>query len=345
VKSHQAAFVNVIGLKHLTRFLATFRFVFKWAFRHRHSRRVIFMHGAQSCKFWGALLGTFFYKAVRLPYLTDDLGLVSSWEGGLVATIRRLDERLIRAGMRRMSLIIAMTKELAEKWGPGVPKMVVPAILPEGVLPEGSIVAEREHYNILYSGGLEPHFGVRLLLDAFALSKAPHWRLIITGKGAISGEIEQRAIGDPRILFKGLVSFDELKAIYAQATVFVNPRASTDPRVRYCFPSKLVEQMSTGVPVISTILPCLTAGFKKNLVLFSPETPEKLLESLLHVEQLGPESRLSVGQEARAFVVRECSLDVVGASIKTKIMQCFEVTGAAATTIDEKSGVPYGIYS
>ena len=337
VKAHQAAFINVIGLKHLTRFLATFVFVFKWAFRNRHAQRVIFMHGAQSCQIWGALLGSFIYKALCMPYLTDDLGLVSAWEGGLVRAVRRLDDRLLRSGLRRMSVMIAMTKDLAEKWGPDLPYLVVPAILPEGVLPEGYAAVEDTHFNIVYSGGLEKHFGVRLLLDAFACSKAPHWRLIITGKGAVAAEIQRRALDDPRIQFKGLVSFDDLKAIYSRASVFVNPRASTDPRAPYCFPSKLVEQMSTGVPVVSTDMPCLTAGFRKNLVLISPETPEQLHKALLHVEKLAVEERLALGQAARAFVVRECSLDVVGASIKKKIMQYFGQNVPASAAFDQSN--------
>jgi glycosyltransferase involved in cell wall biosynthesis len=323
VTAHMASFVNVVGLKHLTRFVATFWYVATWTRRHRRAQRVIFMHGGQSCKFWGALLGTFMHACVLVPYLTDDLGLSTAWEGRLHKFARRLDERLLRSALRRMAFIIAMTEALATKWGPTRPHLVIPAILPEGILLGDDSCKPDALFTIVYSGGLEEHFGVRLLLDAFALSALPHWRLIITGKGSISTEINRRAASDQRITFKGLVSFEELRAIYAGASVFVNPRASSDVRVRYCFPSKLVEQMSTGVPVVSTCMPCLTENFRNHLVLFSSETPEGLHKALARVDELGAENRSSIGKEAREFVLRECSIPMTGSLIKAAINECF----------------------
>ena len=319
VAGHLAHYINLLGAKHLTRFFTTLVFVASWTFRRRSSRRVIIMHDANSAQIWGVVIGSMMYKSLLLSYLTDDLALSWPWEKWYHRIFHKIDTQLLRSGLNRMSFLITMTPDLAKKWGTGKANVVIPAILPSSSLRTENDSRNSSLFNIVYSGGLEEHFGVRILLEAFCRSPYSHWRLIVTGKGQLSNEIAEFALTDNRIVYKGLVPFRELNDIYNSASVFVNPRSSSDERTRFLFPSKIVEQMATGKPVISTDLACLTDQFRKHLLIVTPETSNRLLEILIQADRMGNEERYSWGLRAKEFVIQNYSPPMVGQLISNAV--------------------------
>lgn len=310
-------YINVFGIKHITRFMGTFIFTIIWSLLHLRKRRIIVMHGCQSCKLLGVLLGSIFLPAIRISFLTDNIGLSLTWEGKIKRAFRKIDTKIMRFALKRVSLSIGMTTKLIKLLMPNKPSLLMPAILPKSLLNRKLINSESQKYRILYSGGLDENFGVHLLLNAFKLSRHRHWRLIITGKGALSNEINRMQQQDQRISYKGLVSFAELENIYACADVFVNPRSSKDLETHYLFPSKLIEQMATGAPVVSSNLPCLTNKIRKHLFILEKEDPERLLSLLSQIDKIGKRKRQSFGRIARSFVVEEFSPSSQGKRIRS----------------------------
>jgi glycosyltransferase involved in cell wall biosynthesis len=259
-----------------------------------------------------------------LSYLTDDLAFSWPWEKWYHRIFRKIDTRLLLLGLNRVSILITMTVYLAKKWGPRKANVVIPAIVPGSSLRAGYENKNISSFNIVYSGGLEEHFGLRILLETFHRSPYTHWKLIITGKGSLDREVTELASVDNRIIYKGLVPFSELDDVYKSASIFVNPRPSSDERTRFLFPSKIVEQMVTGKPVISTDLACLTDQFREHLLIVAPETSDRLLEVLIQADHMGEEERASRGSRAKEFVIQNYSPPVVGRLIFNEIRK-FEI--------------------
>lgn len=109
-------------------------------------------------------------------------------------------------------------------------------------------------HNFVYAGKLMRRFGIQRLLDAFAMLTDSRYRLIICGDGEMRAEVEAAALQDERICYAGLLPPHRLKEIFANAGVLVNPRTSEDAYTRYSFPSKVIEYLQTGLPVVSNIL-------------------------------------------------------------------------------------------
>ena len=107
----------------------------------------------------------------------------------------------------------------------------------------------------MYAGILEPVTGVDMLLKAFSRINNPTIRLKISGKGSMVKLVQEAAKQDDRITYLGCVPYEEYLCNLKQADVLVNPRNMDLPENENNFPSKIMEYLATGKPIISTRFP------------------------------------------------------------------------------------------
>jgi glycosyltransferase involved in cell wall biosynthesis len=74
-------------------------------------------------------------------------------------------------------------------------------------------------------------------------------------------------------------------------------------RTKYFFPSKLMEFLASGTPVISTCPGHVEEEFGDFLFPLKNETPEGLAAAIRHAETAAWETRREMGQRARAFML------------------------------------------
>ena len=107
----------------------------------------------------------------------------------------------------------------------------------------------------MYAGILEPVTGIDRLLLAFSQIKNANVRLSISGKGSLETRIRAAAKADSRIEYLGCVPYEEYLSNLKKADVLINPRNMDLPENANNFPSKIMEYLATGKPVISTRFP------------------------------------------------------------------------------------------
>ena len=137
---------------------------------------------------------------------------------------------------------------------------------------------------VLYTGMMSIWGGVNFLLKAFERIQDPDVELWICGHGSNS-DVKAALKRDSRIHFFGLVSESRLQEICEQASVFVNPRPSQVPENTMNFPSKILEYLSYGKPVISTWTAGLSPEYRDVLEVLNEETEDclaKTIENVLH---------------------------------------------------------------
>lgn len=157
----------------------------------------------------------------------------------------------------------------------------------------------------MYAGSIHRIYGVERLVEGFRQAAIPNAELHIYGAGDYQQELEQIAAQDPSIFYGGLLLPSQVVEKEMEATLLVNPRPSDEEFVKYSFPSKTMEYMSTGTPVLTTALPCLPEEYLPHLYLFREETPEGMAQSLRQVLSLTDEELFQKGCQARQFVLRE----------------------------------------
>ena len=237
---------------------------------------------------------------------------------GVRGMLERLDVRAQLAALRHFDGLVVLTPHVAAEYAPGVPWMRMegglhPADAGEPLQPRDA-PAERA---VMYSGMLNEMNGIGLLLDAFARLQGPEWRLWIYGGGPLAREVKAAAARDPRILFRPWeqVPAEEMRERLRDAAVLVNPRPSGHRANRYSFPSKLLEYLVSGTPVVSTAPPGIPDEYHPYLELAADETPEGLAAAIRRAAAWPDAERAARGARAREFVLRGKTWDRQAARI------------------------------
>ncbi|WP_433131786.1 glycosyltransferase [Micromonospora sp. CA-240977] len=296
------AFVNLLGLKHLTRFVAAWRTGSR-ALRQREVD-VLLVHGVHSPFLWfGALRGRRYGVRV-VPVLTDPPGVALPTDGWLVRLLRGLDTALVRAALARCSGVITLTPALADDFAPGRPRLVLEGICtvePFGA-DGGQPVSVGETRDIVYAGGLSRAYGVDRLVEAFRGLPGDDLRLCVYGRGELAGWLRDQATVDRRIVPPELLPRAELLPRLARASVLVNPRPVDQDFVRWSFPSKIIEYLATGVPVVTTRLPGIPAEYAPWLTFAETDTVDGLRDAIGRVLSLPDGEARALGAGGSQFI-------------------------------------------
>ncbi|MEW2375079.1 glycosyltransferase [Micromonospora sp. NPDC047812] len=303
VDGHLLGFVNALGLKHLTRFGTVWR---KGARVLREQKAdVLLVHGVHSPFLWFGALRAGRLGVRVVPVLTDPPSVVLPTDGRLVRSLRRLDRVLVRAALARCSGVITLTEALAEDFAPGLPRLVMEGIFdPVGsrVDVAGQAPAAPGTREVVYAGGLSRAYGVDRLVEAFRGLPGPDLRLRVYGRGELERWLHEQVAADSRIAPPELLPRDALLPRLARAAVLVNPRPVGQDFVRWSFPSKLIEYLSTGVPVVTTRLPGIPEDYAPWLVFAGSGAAEELREAVDRALRLSSEERARIGLGGADFV-------------------------------------------
>lgn len=167
----------------------------------------------------------------------------------LKKTLRRLQNCLVYRYMNRVDRFVVLTKQMCYPLHVGNR----PWICIEGICDvEQESLAEIQEVKhvIFYSGTLHYQYGIKTLLKAFMDMKREDVQLWICGNGEAKQEIEELEKADNRVKFYGFCTQTEVKRLRNQATILVNPRPNEGEYVKYSFPSKTMEYMASGKPVV-----------------------------------------------------------------------------------------------
>lgn len=168
---------------------------------------------------------------------------------------------------------------------------------------------------ILYAGKITQKFGVDRLIEGFRQADLPGVKLILCGDGDLAETVRRAAAEDARIEYRGLVSHSEVLALECGAALLAEPRPTDDILVKMSFPSKIIEYMASGTPVLTTALPCFAEEYRSYQYRIEEETPEGICRALRVCLALPEAERRAMGEKARAFVQAN----------KSKAMQCARI--------------------
>ena len=133
-------------------------------------------------------------------------------------------------------------------------------------------VSGKEKY-VVYTGKLFEKFGVKALIDGFLSLQNPDYRLVLCGKGDCEAYARSAMAKDPRIMFQGQVPPQEALAWQSRASALINPRNVQEEYTRYSFPSKNIEYLLSGKPVVGYFLDGMPQQYRDFLCCIDPTLP------------------------------------------------------------------------
>ena len=178
---------------------------------------------------------------------------------------------------------------------------------------------------VFYAGGVSKQYGLGHLVEGFRKADLPDTRLEIYGPGDYVKELRQIAETDPRIFYGGMLLNSEIVEKEQQATLLVNPRPTHEEFVKYSFPSKTMEYMASGTPVLTTRLPGMPKEYYPYVSFIDDESADGIAAALKDTLTASDEELFRKGCAARDFVL-EGRNNVVQAK---KLIEMLETSGKA----------------
>jgi len=157
----------------------------------------------------------------------------------------------------------------------------------------------------MYAGRLHGQYGLLNLLDAFEAANPENAELWLFGDGNAVETIEKRAEKNPSIRYFGRKTRDEILEFERKATLLVNVRSVDEEFVKYSFPSKTIEYMLSGTPLLTTELPGIPKEYFDHVFHVENNTVECLAKGIRNALSNTQEQLWEFGSEARNFIKNE----------------------------------------
>lgn len=186
-----------------------------------------------------------------------------------------------------------------------------PSIVIEGLSDTCMATISNQLYNksepkvIMYAGSIHRQYGVPMLVNAFLKVKPKDCILVIYGSGNYRDELIEICKHHASVVYKGIATNDVIIKEQIRATLLVNPRPTNEDFVRYSFPSKIMECMASGTPLLTTRIPSMPSEYYKHVYLFDIETEIGFAKTLEKVLNLNQEELYQKGQSAKNFILLE----------------------------------------
>jgi len=300
-------FVNVTPWKHIMVGMEAMFELLRWGWWNRGAGfRVVYCCNLSTPPGIFILIGAWLIRAKAVVALCDISIPGETTPRGLYW---KLDYWMHRHLIRHFDGHVVVSDAIARDFLDGKPHLRLEGGIREDFLertnrriaPEANPNSEKL-FVIAAAGCLNEINGLPLLLEAFSLLQGDHFRLRIAGWGPLEQQVRAAAACDSRIEFLGMISFERVLEIYNSASVLINMRITKNVNTEYFFPSKMMEYLASGVPVISTCAGHVEQEFGGFTYLLKEETPQALCELIQYVADLDPAERRATGERARAYM-------------------------------------------
>lgn len=251
VPGENIGFCNLTGYKWISRYYGIRKAIKAWAKRPSKQQKVLLIY-ALTTPF--VQMAAYVKKkfpdikvCVVVPDLPEYMNTAAMQSKKIYRVAKKVEINWIRRSISNVDGYVLLTETMKEWFNKPVIYTVVEGI---ATVPEDSDEQSPRKQTILYAGGIKEEYGVVDLVEAFVELDDPTWELEIYGDGTAMSTIRQLAENHDNIKIMGMVSNQTVVEAQKKASVLVNPRKN-QIFTRYSFPSKILEYMSSGTPVLA----------------------------------------------------------------------------------------------
>lgn len=298
-------FINIPILKHLCIFIYSFFYVLKWGIKGKADKAIICDVLCISSSM-GSLLAAKVCNLKSVAVVTDIYDqMVGQKVGGFKAIMKKLAGILNKKYVASFSEYVLLTEAMNERVNPKSRPYIVMEGLCDEKLAEEEFLPHTKSFPkvIMYAGGLEERYGLKMLVDAFKTIQDEDIELHLYGSGSYVDQLLVEAEKDHRIKFWGVKANAEIVEAEYRATLLVNPRFTTEEFTKYSFPSKNMEYMVSGTPLLTTKLPGMPEEYYPYVYLIEDETIDGYKQAIISVLSQSYIDLEMKGDMARQFVL------------------------------------------
>lgn len=303
--------LNYSVFKHIFLLITCLYYVVHWIFKNRKHEKAIICDPLNLSVSMAALIMAKIFKVKSTAIVTD---IPKYMEYSVVKKTSFFDRVLSTCYsaicnffLQRYDSYILLTEQMNELVNPNSrPYIVIEGMVDFNMRDISNKLESKYHEKIIiYAGALYEKYGVKKLIQAFMALKNNHAELWIYGAGELEAYVKTSEMEDHRIKFFGVMPNEYIVGEQLKATLLVNPRPSSEEFTKYSFPSKNMEYMVSGTPILTTPLQGMPSEYNDHVYLFEDETVAGITVTLERILGKNREELHEKGIKTKDFVLRE----------------------------------------
>lgn len=310
-EDNNVGFINIDGIKHLSRARRLSTFIKKWAKTDNLKQKVIVAYSAHTPFLYAVKkakdVNPDIITCLIVPDLPQYMKLGEN-PGKIYSFFKSIDCKIINSLLKYIDSYVLLTKYMAEVLN----IKEKPYIVMEGMVNKKESLQScvdpmtfSKIKSILYTGTLNKKYGISTLLEAFSLIKNDNYRLWICGEGEATDDIIKMSALDPRIKFFGRVNRDKALQLQNKSTIVINPRNPEEEFTKFSFPSKNMEYLLSGRPTIAYKLSGIPDEYEKYIFFIDKNTVQSMAEKIVEVCEKSSQELSIFGTKAQKYILEE----------------------------------------
>ena len=303
-KNTWLAAINVTGLKQLSLRISSARYLRQWFRKNAGEAKAVILYSIYEpiagnvlkyCKKYQTPCYAIIPDLPRDMYSNMRISKLKKW----------MSEHYVKNALKlqgKFDGYVYLTEDMAEEINPVAPYTVVEGIFDAKNAKPPKCEAKEAIPAIMYAGALHEKYGIRQLLEGF-LAVADRAQLWLFGYGDYVQEIQTFSEKYPSVRYFGQISHDEVLQYERRASLLVNLRSPEDMFTQYSFPSKTIEYMGSGTPLLTTKLPGIPKEYFSYCYSISKNSVEEISRAFGKIISMPEEERCAFGKIAQKFVL------------------------------------------
>lgn len=248
----------------------------------------------------GALLAAKLFRRTSTGIVTDIPSFMSEKPNPLIS-------RAVLFAMMRYDSYVFLTKEMDSL----INRRRLPFVVIEGQVEinmedrSNELASKHPQRVCLYAGAIDRRYGLATLVEGFLRADTTNCELHLYGRGDYEKDLIDIAQTESRIKYLGQVLNDRVVEEQLRATLLVNPRPSSETFTRYSFPSKNMEYIASGTPMLTTRLPGMPDEYLPHVYILRDESTDGIAAAFEKLLALDPRELHRKGREAKAFALAQ----------------------------------------
>lgn len=226
-------------------------------------------------------------------------------------------ERCSEWSLRNVDRVVALSEAAAKKFAPQAKAVVIDGAIPSSWTDERPEKqrCESRRRDVVFTGSLTTYNGVLELVEAMSLVTDSSVSLHVYGSGPLESLIKDAAKRMHNVFFHGKLSSNQIQGVQRNAFLLVNPRQISHAVSDVTFPSKILEYMSSGTPVLTTRLRSFSTEYSDLLFFADVGSPADLAEWVDRIARIPDSILREKGEACRSFVQQHRTWDAAAEKI------------------------------
>lgn len=207
--------------------------------------------------------------------------------------------------LEKSDLLILLAEAMKERVPKNVDSLVINGIVDYDIEREQRNLEKSKTRICMYTGDIRKMYGAQNLIEAFLLVGAENTELHLYGFGMENyPDLQEILRKNPQIKYLGTKTNKEIVKLQKEADLLINPRLITGAQeyIKYSFPSKNIEYMASGTPMITTKLPCITKEYNDYVYFFEDDSVLGMEKTLRYCFSLTDNELRLKGKRAQDFI-------------------------------------------